>query len=60
MSPTPSTPIFSVGLHIHRDSFTAAVFKDREPQPCRVDRLPNDLGNFHLDTMEGTGLPRES
>ena len=37
-----STPIFWVGLDVHKDSVTAAVFRDRVPEPMRVDRLPND------------------
>jgi len=46
MSSTSSTPIFWVGLDVHNDSVTAAVFQDRDPQPLRVDRLPNDLGKL--------------
>ena len=46
MSSTSSTPIFWVGLDVHKDSVTAAVFQDRDPQPFRVDRLPNDLGKL--------------
>ena len=37
-----STSMFSVGLDVHKDSVTIAVFRDREPEPMRVDRLPND------------------
>jgi hypothetical protein len=32
MSSTSSTPIFWVGLDVHKDSLTAAVFQDRDPQ----------------------------
>jgi hypothetical protein len=46
MSSTLSTPIFWVGLDVHKDSVTAAVFQDRDPQPLRVDRLPNDHGKL--------------
>lgn len=46
MSSTASTPIFWVGLDVHKDSITAAVFQDRDPQPLRVDRLPNDHGKL--------------
>ena len=31
------------GLDVHKDSVTAAVFRNRDPEPSRVDRLPNDL-----------------
>ncbi len=37
-----STPNFFVGLDVHKDSVTVAVFRDRDPEPMRVDRLPND------------------
>ncbi len=37
-----STPNFFVGLDVHKDSVTAAVFRNRDPEPMRVDRLPND------------------
>ena len=32
-----------VGLDVHEDSVTAAVFRYRESEPSRVDRMPNDL-----------------
>jgi hypothetical protein len=34
--------IFWVGLDVHKDSITAAVFRGRDPEPLRVDRIPND------------------
>ena len=37
-----STPNFFVGLDVHKDSVTLAVFRDRDPEPMRVHRLPND------------------
>jgi len=36
------SPIFWVGLDVHKESVTAAVFRNRDPEPLRVDRLPND------------------
>jgi len=42
MSSTSATPIFWVGLDVHKDSVTAAVFRNRDAEPMRVDRLPND------------------
>jgi hypothetical protein len=37
-----STAMFSVGLDVHKHSVTIAVFRDRDPEPMRVDRLPFD------------------
>ena len=37
-----STSMFSVGLDVHKDSVTIAVLRNRDPEPMRVDRLPND------------------
>lgn len=37
-----STTTFYVGLDVHKDSVTTAVFRNRDPDPERVDRLPND------------------
>jgi transposase len=34
--------MFSVGLDVHKDSVTIAVLRNRDPEPMRVDRLPND------------------
>ena len=39
----PSSVNFWVGLDVHKDSITAAVFRNRDPEPLRVDRLLNDL-----------------
>lgn len=36
------TVIFWVGLDVHKDSVTAAVFRGRDPEPLSVDRIPND------------------
>ncbi|MEX2530565.1 MAG: IS110 family transposase [Gemmatimonadota bacterium] len=37
-----STSMFSVGLDVHKDSVTIAVFRNRDPEPMRVDRLANN------------------
>ena len=37
-----SMPIFWVGLDVHKDSVTAAVFRNRDAEPMQVDRLPYD------------------
>ena len=39
----PSSVNFWVGLDVHKDSVTAAVFRNRDPEPMRVDRVPYDL-----------------
>jgi hypothetical protein len=39
----PSSINFWVGLDVHKDSVTAAIFRNRDPEPMRVDRLPYDL-----------------
>ncbi len=33
---------FWVGMDVHKDSITVAVFRNRESEVLRVDRLPND------------------
>lgn len=35
-----SSPNFFVGLDVHKDTITIAVFRNRDPEPMRVDRLP--------------------
>jgi transposase len=37
---------FWVGLDVHKDSVTAAVFRNRDCEPLRVDRLPYDLSKM--------------
>ena len=32
-----------VGLDVHKEAVTAAVFRNRDAEPMRVDRLPYDL-----------------
>lgn len=34
--------IFWVGLDVHKESITAAVFRGRDPEPLRVDRIANE------------------
>ncbi len=41
MSTMPSS-ILWVGMDVHKDSLAIAVFRDREPEPLRVDRVAND------------------
>lgn len=42
MSNVHRSPNFWVGLDVHKDSVTAAVFRNRDAEPMRVDRLPYD------------------
>ena len=37
-----STPKFFVGLDVHKETITIAVFRNRDPEPVRVDRLLNE------------------
>ena len=37
-----SSTMYFVGLDVHKDSITAAVFRNRDAEPMRVDRLNND------------------
>jgi hypothetical protein len=52
---------FWVGLNVHKDSVTAAVSRDRDPEPLRVDRLPHDLhryaGTSSVCTPRATCVP---
>jgi len=52
--------IFWVGLDVHKDSVTAAVFRDRDPEPLQVDRLPNDHKRIrrYFERLSKTGTPR--
>ncbi len=34
---------FWLGMDVHKESVTIAVFRDRDAEPLRVDRLPYDL-----------------
>lgn len=38
--------IFWVGLDVHKESITAAVFRGGDPEPLRVERIPNDPERF--------------
>jgi transposase len=60
MSSLHRAPIFWVGLDVHKDSVTAAVFRDREPEPQRVDRLPYDLKKLrrYFERLQADGLAR--
>jgi len=59
-STTSATPIFWVGLDVHKESITAAVFRNREPEPMRVDRLPNDPKRIrrYFERLAAAGEPR--
>jgi transposase len=59
-SPMPSSVNFWVGLDVHKDSITAAVFRNRDPEPQRVDRLPYDLHKIrrYFQRLQKTGNAR--
>jgi hypothetical protein len=42
-SPMSSSLNFWVGPGVHKDSVTAAVFRNADPEPLHVDRIPYDL-----------------
>lgn len=52
--------IFWVGLDVHKDSITAAVFRGRDPEPLRVDRMPNDAKRIrrYFERLQQEGEPR--
>ena len=56
----PSSVNFWVGLDVHKDSVTAAVFRNRDPEPLRVDRLPYDLHRIrrYFQRMQAKGNVR--
>lgn len=60
MSSSHRCSIFWVGLDVHKDSVTAAVFRDREPEPLRVDRLPYDLRKIrrYFERLQAEGEVR--
>ena len=51
---------FWVGLDVHKDSVTAAVFRNRDPEPMRVDRLPYDLRKIrrYFERLQAEGDAR--
>jgi transposase len=51
---------FWVGLDVHKESITAAVFRNRDPEPLRVDRLPNNLRKIrrYFQRLQAEGTVR--
>jgi transposase len=60
MPSVSASPIFWVGLDVHKESVTAAVFRGRDPEPMRVDRLPNDHPRIrrYFERLSRDGRPR--
>lgn len=56
----PSSINFWVGLDVHKDSVTTAVFRNRDPEPIRVDRLPYDLKKLrrYFQRLQAEGAVR--
>jgi hypothetical protein len=52
-----STAMFSTGLDVHKDSVTITVFRNRAPEPMRVDRLHYDHGRIcrHFEPLSAEG-----
>jgi len=59
MSTVPSS-ILWVGMDVHKDSVTIAVFRGRESEPLRVDRVPNDERKLrrYFERLGRDGQPR--
>ncbi|MFQ5524383.1 MAG: transposase [Acidimicrobiia bacterium] len=57
---TVRSSILWVGMDVHKDSITVAVFRDREAEPLHVDRLPNDHKRIrrYIERLSKTGTPR--
>jgi len=58
---TVSTPtMYWFGLDVHKDSVTAAVFRNRDAEPMRVDRLPYDHKRIrrYFERLGKTGVAR--
>ena len=51
---------FWVGLDVHKESVTAAVFRNRESEPLRVDRLSSDLHKLrrYFQRLQAEGTVR--
>ena len=60
MSSTLAAPICFVGFDVHKGSVTAAVFRNRDAEPLRVVRLPDDLERIrrYFERMAAEGEPR--
>ena len=56
----PSSVNIWVGLDVHKESVTAAVFRDRDAEPMRVDRLPYDLKKIrrYFQRLQAEGTVR--
>ena len=56
----PSSVNFWVGLDVHKDSITAAVFRNRDAEPMRVDRLGYDLRKLrrYFQRLQAEGTVR--
>ena len=56
----PSSVNFWVGLDVHKDFVTAAVFRNRDVEPLRVDRLPYDVRKLrrYFQRLQAEGTVR--
>ena len=56
----PSSLNLWVGLDVHKDTVTAAVFRNRDPEPLHLDRLPYDLGKIrrYFQRLQAQGTVR--
>ncbi len=51
---------FWLGMDVHKESVTAAVIRDRDAEPLRVDRLPYDLKKIrrYVQRLQAEGTVR--
>lgn len=56
----PSSANFWIGLDVHKDSVTTAVFRNRDPEPLHVDRMPYDLRKLrrYFQRLQAEGTVR--
>lgn len=57
---TVASSILWVGMDVHKDSITVAVFRGREPEPLRVDRIDDDDRKLrrYFERLGRDGQPR--
>ncbi len=60
MSTVSTRTMYWVGLDVHKDSVTAAVFRNRDAEPMRVDRLRYDHKQIrrYFERLGKTGTAR--
>jgi len=52
-----STPNFFVGLDVHKDTVTIAVFRNRDPEPMRVIDSPTTRAYMTASRQDSHTVP---